>query len=186
MLVEAWILSGETDAPIGQRLGIEPAVVGDYEQIFYAVRDRLHARDWIILGAIGWPIDPRESHTLASVIRLLAFLGGPLVLELVLLATSISTGLSSGHPRRDVDESLGNKVRLLVSVLTNPPRGKMALRLWEQVREIEAKRPKAAGSSRHQTQAEIDSMFDDLEWTTLDVPDAPEEAASVSRHPATA
>ena len=70
-----------------------------------------------------------------------------------------------------MDESLGNKVRLLVSVLTNPPRGKMALRLWEQVREIEAKRPKAAGSSRHQTQAEIDSMFDDLEWTTLDVPD---------------
>ena len=33
MLVEAWILSGETDAPIGQRLGIEPAVVGHYEML---------------------------------------------------------------------------------------------------------------------------------------------------------
>jgi len=185
-MLDAWLLSGETDAPIGQRLGIEPAVVGDYEQIFYAVRDRLVARDWIIFVACGWPVDPREPRTLASTTKLLAYLGGPLVLEIVLLATGISTALSSGHPRRDVDESLGNKVRLLVSVLTNPPRGKMALRLWEQVREIEAKRPKAAGSPWHQTRAEVDCVLDDFEWSTLDVPDVAEEAASFSRQPATA
>ena len=155
--------------------------------LFYSVRDRLKARDWVILCAIDWPIVPDGHRDIASVVRLLAYLGGPLVLEIVLLATGISTALSSGHPRRDVDESLGNKVRLLVSVLTNPPQGKMAFRLWEQIREIEARRPQAT-SSWCPTQFDIAtaSARQDFDWSAWDVPDAAEEAASFSRQPATA
>ena len=186
MLAEAWILSGQCDAEVGQRLGIEPAVVGQYERLFFNVRDRLHARDWIIFVACDCPVDPREPHTLASVVRLLAYIGGPLVLDVVLVSMGMSTGLSVGHPLRAVDEAMITKVRLLVDVLTNPPRGRMAIRLWGQLREIEARRPKAAASPWHQTRAEVDCVLEDLDWSTLDVPDAAEEAASVMRHPATA
>jgi len=173
-MLDAWLLSGETDAPIGHRLGIEPAVVGDYEQIFYAVRDRRRAADWIILCAIGWPIDPDGHRDIASVLKLLAYLGGPLVLDVVLLSMGMSTALGAGRPLCVVDEALSARIRLLVDLLCNPPRGRMAIRLWNQIREIEARRPHASagGSSGSDPDLQVGDALDQIDWNSVTVPDA--------------
>ncbi len=46
-IVEARILTGESDAEISKKLGILPETVDWYENLFFCVRDRLGCSSWI-------------------------------------------------------------------------------------------------------------------------------------------
>jgi hypothetical protein len=87
-ILQAWILTRETDPQIAERIGTLPADIHWYEKLFFNVRDRLNCRAWIvktIRGASGrqtlhWKTagGDRQRHV---IYRLVAYLGGPLVLD---------------------------------------------------------------------------------------------------------
>lgn len=119
--VEARILARQTDDEIATRTGLAPAVVGWYEVLFFNVRDRLNARDWIICRAIGSGFSV-ACQDLGQVLRAVGYLGGPAALD-VMLAASAETpqqteGVSPDPMLRDDD--LLASARLLKSLLLLP------------------------------------------------------------------
>lgn len=82
--VQARILARQTDVEIGAVVGLTPEVVLAFEWGFFAVRDRIDARDWIKARAIGVRFLPGDN---AAIWKHFAYYGGPLVLESVMAVT---------------------------------------------------------------------------------------------------
>jgi len=83
LLVEAWLLAGQSIAAVAEACGLEPETVAWYEALFYNVTDRLQARDWILLSVIGKRPIPDTPPDRGQILKLLAYHGGPLLLEAV-------------------------------------------------------------------------------------------------------
>jgi hypothetical protein len=87
--VQARILARQADAEVAARCGLTLGTVRRYESLFFAVRDRLAAGDWVHVNAIRLGPGPwRTCHDLGQVWRTLGYHAGPWVLELVLAATT--------------------------------------------------------------------------------------------------
>ena len=80
--VEARLLAGQTNAEIADRLGLGGDTVEAYEAIFFAVRDRLAASDWVAACLLGVNLfegfDAADSEL---VMKILGYHGGPFVLD---------------------------------------------------------------------------------------------------------
>jgi hypothetical protein len=82
------LLAGQTDEEIAAHTGLAPEAVRWFEALFFRVRDRLHARDWVYTQVIGggpWCEFGRED--LGKVWMFLGYRGGPRVLDVVLAVT---------------------------------------------------------------------------------------------------
>ena len=80
--LEARILAGQSDEEIGSRLGVPGSVVEAYESLFFSVREKLHASDWVMCHVIGPKVYERLSEQDIDIIwKLWAYRGGPLVLD---------------------------------------------------------------------------------------------------------
>lgn len=88
-ILQAKLLTEESDKAIGKWLGMDPKAVDFFEKVFFNVRDRMHNRGWIIKIILGNP-EERESKrkngqlTNAQrglIYRLFAYYGGPEALE---------------------------------------------------------------------------------------------------------
>ena len=96
-ILEARILARQSDGEIAQLVGLLPAAVAWYERIFFNVRDRLHARIWILKTIRGGerrrPLscnDPLSASERGQFFKLLAHFGGPVALDAAI------SGLSGG------------------------------------------------------------------------------------------
>lgn len=84
ILLQARLIAGQSTEEITQSTGIPPNVVDAYEKTFFHCRDRLCARDWVSIRAIG-NYDFEDAAAGAAVIfKRFAYFGGPLALEAVL------------------------------------------------------------------------------------------------------
>lgn len=81
--VEARILARHDDATIARDCSLVPEVVHWFEALFFNVRDRLHARDWITLRAIRL----HQGASNETIWRAFAYHGGPIILEIILAVT---------------------------------------------------------------------------------------------------
>lgn len=79
--IEARLLAGQPFDDVAERSAVPTAIVQTYEALFFQVLDRLGARDWILLHAIG---QGRADEMNASLLRKFAYFGGPLLLGAVL------------------------------------------------------------------------------------------------------
>lgn len=83
-VLEARLLTNEATREVARKCAFTEDVVEAYSDLYYDVRNRLHARDWLITLAIG-----RGTHSgltgagLDVLVKLYAFHGGPLVLDAV-------------------------------------------------------------------------------------------------------
>jgi hypothetical protein len=116
LLVEARLLARQASADVARLTGVSPEVVDAYEALFFHCRDRLDARDWVLVQAIhregGGPEEPR-----AALIRSFAYHGGPLVLDAVL--PYLLGGRDSLEPVPDLSTPEGRReqaLRLAVAV----------------------------------------------------------------------
>ena len=87
-ILEARLLTGESDEEIARRFDIAPDAVNCYEKLFFNVRDRLHCSDWIYLTTLRRPAAgaANENGALTDeergfVYRRFGYYGGPLVLD---------------------------------------------------------------------------------------------------------
>jgi hypothetical protein len=87
--VQARILARQDDVEVAARCGLSRGTVRHYESLFFAVRDRLAAGDWVHVNAIRPGPGPwRTFHDLGQVWRALGYHGGVWVLELVVAVTA--------------------------------------------------------------------------------------------------
>jgi hypothetical protein len=87
--VQARILARQEDVEVAARCGLAPGTVRHYESLFFAVRDRLAAGDWVHVNAIRPGPGPRRTfEDLGAVWRALGYHGGVWVLDLVVAVTA--------------------------------------------------------------------------------------------------
>ncbi len=119
-LIEAWILTGGDDKSIARETGISQVAVDAYEQLFFNVRDRLGASDYV-LHAIAR--SHRSNPQLrAEIVQKLGYFQGPLVFQTALEAIGGSLGLLGGDlPEPDLATAKGRnqaRIQLLLDIQT--------------------------------------------------------------------
>lgn len=82
--VEARLLAQQDDAAIGQACRLAPATIGTFEALFFHVRDRFQACDWLASNLRWRHISPTDLRRLW---QLFAYRGGAAVLETIMAVT---------------------------------------------------------------------------------------------------
>lgn len=119
-VLEACLLTGQASEEIGWKLDLSAAVVDWYERLFFNVRDRLSASDWIVLQAIGKKaVHGCTKQDLNLILKLLGYFGGPLVLEMC-LPHLLPEDAVAPVDRTQADAKLGQRVRHLVEAMCVP------------------------------------------------------------------
>lgn len=84
-ILEAYLLTEASFDAIACRLGLTPELVATYHALFYAVRDKPGAWDWLILHAVGCgPWNEFAGLQPASLLKYFGFIGGARVLEVTI------------------------------------------------------------------------------------------------------
>lgn len=90
-MLQAFILAGETDGEIANRLCSLPDAIKWYESLFFNVRDRLDKHTWIVkavLGTSAYRAANREGSMTVNqrdlVYKLFAYFGGPVILDVII------------------------------------------------------------------------------------------------------
>lgn len=80
--IEARILARSTDVEIAEKCDVKPAVVDNFANVFFGVRDRLDRQSYITHQVIGTQLHEglRVSH-FPVIWKLFAYYGGPIVLD---------------------------------------------------------------------------------------------------------
>lgn len=95
--VEARLLSGTDDEAIAARCDLAPAAVRWYERLFFHVRDRLAAHDWIAARALGPGLWHGFSpYDLGGIWRAFGYHGGSLVLDVIIPLTWNGVPIGAG------------------------------------------------------------------------------------------
>ena len=68
-ILQAYLLTPLSFAAVGDRVGLPPAAVAGYHEVFFDVRDRLKASGWISARAIGYKRFIRNPSTIGMVVR---------------------------------------------------------------------------------------------------------------------
>lgn len=84
-VVEARILAGQDNEDISVSSHNPPEVISLYHDVFFDVRDRLTAKDWISTQVIGQVFQVGDQRTNQDLLaKYFGYFGGPLILEAVL------------------------------------------------------------------------------------------------------
>ena len=78
--LEARLLAGEGDQTIGGKTGVKPGVVLAFHAVFFDVRARLNASDWILIGALA---GDRDGSPEGALWRWAGWTGGPVLVDLL-------------------------------------------------------------------------------------------------------
>jgi hypothetical protein len=147
--VQSWLLAGQGDEQVAGLCGLPARVVAAYEALFFNVRARLSARDWVLSRAIwgGHPLS-MTMPDLGVVLRSIGYFGGPLVLEVMLAATlgrPQPAWVAQEAPAGDTTygERLLLRARLLADALMLPADVGLPdlVRLHQVLQELRADRP---------------------------------------------
>jgi hypothetical protein len=116
--LEALLLTAEPLDRIVERFHIPAAVVEAYAEVFFAVRSMRPAKDWLLTRAVGYsPIRGFVGPLPASAWKLAALSGGPLLMDVVIAATtgrSLPAGFLKGTGRRRAYEDA--RIRSLAEI----------------------------------------------------------------------
>ena len=117
---------------IAHELSLPVSVVAAYEDVFFDVRSRLAARDWIILRALGRPyVNIKGEPNVGAIARLFSFMGGPLIVREVLPRLLDGSVLSSLPLDLSTPSgALTLQLRMAVQALMMPTDGKTAIQLF--------------------------------------------------------
>lgn len=98
-ILEARLLTGEADKPIADEVATYPEAVAWYERLFFNVRDRLRARDWILRKAIMPAVDNSwEGNDVELSLKYFGYFGGKILLDFIL------TGANQGfRPKNHIE-----------------------------------------------------------------------------------
>jgi hypothetical protein len=152
--IESRLLADQSDDEIAERTGLTAGAIGRFETLFFNVRARLAACDWVLTRAIWCGHSLSISMPdLGVVWKSVAYFGGPMVLEVMLSATldrpfpaSIDQGMHGVDPGHA--ERLRMRARLLAEVMMLPADASLGdlTRLQGVLHELKGSRPARPGS----------------------------------------
>jgi hypothetical protein len=132
--VEARLLAGQSDEEIAGRLGVSAEVIGAYEALFYAIRDRLRSSGWVAANVFGVRLyEGFDSSDVELLWKILAYRGGPMTLDAL-----INNDQEKRAPAKNPEVS--RPLDMLIEVMTTaviPENALEFLRLDALVREID-------------------------------------------------
>ena len=100
--IEARLLAGQDDAATARRCGLDPGAVAAFADLHFDVRPRLQVTAYIVHSVIGvFHGDRRVELERERLLKLMAYRGGPLVLDVILEAL----GMAGTAPGGDVQQS---------------------------------------------------------------------------------
>lgn len=151
----ARILAGQSDAEIAEHCDMSDGAVHWFESLFFCVRDRLGATDWIVARALGPGLGlGYRREDLAGVWMAFGYFGGPAVLDAVIAATFADSARRTLPGRwgdaAGMDDRLRQSVRRAVEGMMMP-RGAGARRLaqvYERTRRRERRPARENVSAR--------------------------------------
>ena len=133
--LQARILALHTTEQLAEMFAMDTAIIDMYQRLFFCLKDRHEAHDWIVSQAIGiWERD------LQSLIKSLGYFGGPLVLEaslpyLLNNAISVREPLFTGAQA----EKMAQRIRLFKQIWMMQIRdAKTAYRLMRAMPSIDS------------------------------------------------
>ena len=145
--IQARLLARQTPKEIAAITGVPVEVVVSYEALFFNVVDKLHARDWVTVEAIGWwRFDPARGRDAATVLRGFAYHGGLVLLE-ALLPYLLGDRMQA-QPTADPttpEGRLDSKIRLVIDLEMFPSSPESDLKLFKMHAEAleEARKARA-------------------------------------------
>jgi hypothetical protein len=146
--LECRVLAGQTNREIAGIMSLPVPVIRTYERIFYCVRHRLHACDWVVLAATGNKfVTESGAPNIGAIARQFAFFGGPPILNMVL--PCLLDGSTLSDDPLDLSTPAGRRtmrVRLAVQTMVMPTDEKTALemlKLWLDFRPYLSPLPEA-------------------------------------------
>ncbi len=103
--IEAYMLTGISREAIADKLGLGVALIGVYEEMFYDVRSRLGARDWVCRHSygIGGPNRGFQGGGVGSLWRWVGYNAGEFVLDAV---RAVTTGIGAENYPQSLRESI--------------------------------------------------------------------------------
>jgi hypothetical protein len=122
-------------------------VVAAYHELFFSVRDRMQARDWVLAMAVGsHPASDFAGPQPAGLWRYAAFTGGPLVLDLIVAVTTdgplpvwVRGTLAADHPWGEPFLRLRVKLAIAALAPSSGCRLGSLAELSEQLRDLDEK-----------------------------------------------
>jgi hypothetical protein len=168
-MVEAYVLADSPPSLVARRCDIDPTVVDVYEPLFFDVRPRLQARDWIALNAIGhYGLTPFKKQEIGRLWKAVGYHGGLHALD-ALVAVSLADGLVAGHgevpmPPVALDERTRRSVLLFIMAKMLPlsTQFKHLALFHEQALRIEAVSSTQRGSVAEKVGTSTEQIFVEL------------------------
>jgi hypothetical protein len=117
VFLEARILAGGKQQEIAARCGIGAKAVQAFETVFFDVRDRLWASDWILCFAFGMHNRLCEPRPLQQVVKNISYASGPLATEIVIAVASKMIGQPTPI---EIPASTEFRCRRLIELLVEP------------------------------------------------------------------
>jgi len=110
-VLEARILANEPFEDIGRKCGLLPGAVEAFEQLFFSLRERLHADSWVICRVVG----PKAFFGMTEKdvgvwLKIVGYSLGPLALDSLLLHTP---GFPRPETPAEIDEALAREAGTL-------------------------------------------------------------------------
>ena len=129
-IVQAWILARRSTVETAGRAFLDVDEIATYEALFFDVRDRLNAKYFIHLQALGGSAAGKTCQQRnATALKLIAYYGGPSVLDAVEPVLFQESGLTANTGGERVNSLHAGKVRLLADLLALPDDSNSTLRL---------------------------------------------------------
>jgi len=174
-VVEARLLAGESPATIAQELNVTVAAIEMFENLFFNVRDRRSATDWIVSIAIG-RIEAAQDEQLRRerFIKWVAYSGGPEVLHTALQCLGFPV-----PSRTDDCSKLAKRFVLLETLLSETLPPMVVFRIAENCRDIDSiPSPELAAGIHDQTFDLLAELLDSHELAAPSEGDQRERVAS--------
>jgi hypothetical protein len=144
--LEALLLTDEPLDRIAGRVGLPVAVAEAFAEVFFCVRPMLKAIDWLLLRAVGFGAFRGFTSPLPwAAWKLAAVAGGPLLLDVVIAATTgrpLPNGCHKGSGRRGYKDALTRlRVRLWIATVGAVTDEEFAavVRARQQLRALDAR-----------------------------------------------
>lgn len=159
--MEARVLAGQAPADVALKAGVSPPAVAAYEAVFFDVRTRLGATDFVLHTLIG---APAAAWDYARAWRFFGYVGGPVVLEEVLRMRSGSPPATPGEVAAflfgEAAEALRRHLAALAQAAPGGPAGDALLKVAAAglARRRDDPRPRTA------VEQHILAMVNDIPW----------------------
>ena len=173
--IEARILARETNEQIAQKNGCSADTIDAYEALFFNVHDRLDCRDYILNSVLGQAaVHGLQTRDNDLVWKLLGYLGGPYVLDVVMARFPHGSPVRSPDGVASFFQDLAintMKQKAALAALTVPVESHTQMQLLEAfVKYVEIERTTdSAGSTQDQIQDGLHELIKSLPYATIGV-----------------